>query len=74
MIGLPIPSGFIDLARIDFSCPFCGKVYSDSDDKYLNRCNSNKSGYTKIRCVCGQTFGMTYNQKSEAIGFKIINP
>jgi site-specific DNA-cytosine methylase len=31
MIGLPIPNGFIDLAKIDFSCPYCGKVYSDSD-------------------------------------------
>ena len=71
MIGLPIPNGFIDFARIGFSCPYCGKVYSDSDDKYLNRCNKNKSGYTKIRCECGQTFGMTYNIMSEAIGFKL---
>jgi len=71
MIGLPIPNGFIDFAKIDFKCPFCGKVYSDSESKYLNRVNRNKSGYTKIRCGCGQTFGMTYNIKSEAIGFKL---
>jgi len=71
MIGLPLINGFIDLAKIDFSCPFCGKVYSDLDDKYLNRVNKNKSGYTKIRCECGHTFGMTYNIQSEAIGFKI---
>ena len=32
MIGLPLPNGFIDLAKIDFSCPYCGKVYSDSDN------------------------------------------
>lgn len=71
MIGLPIPNGFIDLASIDFKCPHCGKVYSDLDDKYLNRVNRNKYGYTKIRCECGHWFGMTYNFKSEAIGFKL---
>ena len=69
MIGLPIPNGFIDLAKIDFSCPYCGKVYSDSDDKYLNRLNRNKYGYTKIRCECGHWFAMTYNQRSEAMDF-----
>jgi len=71
MIGLPLPNGFIDFAKIDFKCPYCGKVCSDSDDKYLNRLNRNKYGYTKIRCKCGHTFGMTYNFMSEAIGFKI---
>ena len=73
MIGLPLNDGFIDLALTDFNCPYCGILYMDFDNKYLNRCNSNKSGYTRIKCVCGQTFGMTYNFMSEAIGFKIIN-
>jgi hypothetical protein len=61
---------FLDFARIDFTCPFCGKVYFDDKDLYLNRCNKNKSGRTWIKCSCGNTFGMTYNYKSEAVGFK----
>lgn len=71
MTCIPLPNGFICLAKTDFTCPHCGKVYFDSDDKYLNRCNKNKYGYTKIRCECGHTFAMTYNFMSETIGFKI---
>ena len=63
--------GFICLANINFSCPYCKKQYSDNEDKYLSRCNKNASGWTKISCECRQTFGMTYNYKGEAIGFKI---
>lgn len=62
---------FLDFAQIDFTCPLCGKVYSDENDLYLNRCNKNKSGYTRIKCECGEVFGMTYNMLSEAVGFKL---
>ena len=67
-----INNGILCLGNIDFSCPYCGKQYSDDKDKYLNRCNKNASGWTKISCDnCESTFGMTYNYKGEAIGFKI---
>ena len=72
MKGIQTNSGtFIDFYRIDFKCPYCQKIYWDDSDKYLNRCNKNKSGCTKIKCDCGHTFGMTYNFKSEAVGFKL---
>ena len=51
----------INFANIKFHCPYCKKLYSDDNDKYLDRCNKNKSGYAKIRCNCGKTFGMTYD-------------
>ena len=53
----------------NFACPKCKKVYSDSEDKYLNRCNKNKNGCTKIKCDCGQSFYMTYNYKGDAVSF-----
>jgi len=71
MKGVQVGTGaFLDFSRIDFKCPFCVKIYWDDSNKYLNRCNKNKSGFTKIKCSCGQIFGMTYNYKSEAVGFK----
>lgn len=66
-----VPNGIICMSKIDFQCPHCRKQYSDSDEKYLNRCNANKSGYTKIKCTCGKSFGMTYNIKSDAVGFPL---
>ena len=64
-----IKNGFICLAVVDFDCPTCKKQYIDSDDKYLNRCNKNKDGCTKIKCECGITFNMTYNYKGDAVSF-----
>ena len=58
-------------ANINFSCPCCKKKYSDEEDKYLDRCNRNKSGFTSITCVCGHKFGMTYNIQGDAIGFEL---
>ena len=57
------------MANIDFACPKCQKIYSDSEDKYLNRCNKNKNGYAKIKCNCGQSFYMTYSYKGDAVSF-----
>ena len=62
MIGLETKDGFIDFANIDFKCPFCRKKYSDINDKYLNKCNKNKSG---------KTFYMTYNYTGDATSFKM---
>lgn len=69
MIGHQFNGGFIDFANINFKCPHCNKKYSDVDDKYLNRCNRNKSYTTKINCECGKKFLMTYDYKGDAVGF-----
>ena len=73
MIGIKTKSGFLDFAKIDFKCPFCNENYLDANDKYLNRCNKNKSGYTKIKCSCGNKFGMTYNCRGNAVSFDLKN-
>lgn len=57
--------------NIDFNCPYCNKQYSDEDDKYLNICNRNKSGWTSIKCKCGNKFGMTYDITGEAVSFEL---
>lgn len=63
---------YISIPNIEFKCPHCNKKYYDNKDIFLNRCNKNKCGYTKIKCDCGNKFGMTYNYKGEAVGFKLI--
>ncbi|MFW5847308.1 MAG: hypothetical protein ACOCVF_00115 [bacterium] len=70
MIGIETNKGFIDFANVVFNCPSCKKKYNDIDDKYLNRCNRNKSGFTKINCDCGNPFFMTYDYKGDAVSFK----
>ena len=67
MIGIRIKDGFLDFARTDFKCPHCNKKYNDVDDKYLIRCENNKSGMTKINCECSKSFMMTYDYKSDAV-------
>lgn len=72
-----INNGIICFDNIKFYCPHCRKKYLDNKDIYLNRCNKNKSGYTKIKCKCKKTFGMTYGY-SGAVSFKLekslLNP
>jgi transposase-like protein len=68
---IEVENGFICLARVEFICPHCRKQYNDSDEKYLKRSLANKSGYTKIKCTCGETFGMTYDITGDAVGFKL---
>lgn len=62
----------INFAKIDFKCPYCHKLYSDNEDKYVERCNKNKSGCTNIKCECEQKFGMTYDITGSAVSFKLI--
>lgn len=71
MDGYRIQNGFIDFAKTDFICPHCFKKYDDLDNKYLDRCNKNKSGYTTIKCECEMTFGMTYDIMGEAVSFEL---
>ena len=61
----------INIPNIDFYCPHCRKQYFDDDDKYLNRCNKNKTGFTTIKCICQERFGMTYDIKGDAVGFEL---
>ena len=70
---IEISSGFICIVKIDFNCPYCQKQYSDADEKYLNKVNVNKYGYTKIKCGCGERFGMTYDITGDAVGFKLTD-
>lgn len=69
MIGQEINNGFIDFAKVDFECPICKTKYNDYDDKYINRCNKNKSGVTRIKCSCNNSFYMTYDYTGEAVSF-----
>jgi hypothetical protein len=61
----------VSFSDVNFKCPHCDKDHDDRDDKYLDKCNANKSGYTKIKCTCGETFGMTYDMMTNAIGFEL---
>jgi hypothetical protein len=61
----------ISWTKIDFKCPYCKKEYEDTDDKYLDICNRNKSGCCYVNCKCGGKFGMTYDITGQAVGFKL---
>ena len=61
----------ISYSKIDFNCPYCDIQYRDSDDKFLNRCNKNKSWITKHKCSCGKKFGITYNVMGNIVAFKL---
>ena len=70
MACINIPNGVICLSKIDFKCPHCEKEHDDRDDKYLNKCNKNKSGITIITCDgCKRKFGMTYDITGQAVSF-----
>lgn len=69
MIGIKIKDGFLDFAITNFNCPNCGMEYNDENNKYLNRCIKNKTGITKINCVCNLSFYMTYNYKGDAVSY-----
>lgn len=66
-----IPNGIICMANDEFHCPYCNNTYFDAGGRYVEKCNKNKCGYTKIKCLCGETFGMTYDIKGDAVGFKL---
>ena len=50
---------FIDFAKTDFSCPHCVKLHVDTNDKYFDRINKNKTWTTKVKCQCGKSFYLT---------------
>jgi len=61
---------FIDIAQIDFNCPYCTKLHIDKDEKYFHRINRNKSWITKVNCECGKSFKLTINYKGNFETFK----
>lgn len=70
MIGFQVSKdSFIDLGEIIFKCPYCRKKYSDEKEKYLNRINKNKNFITKVKCSCGEVFGLTSNYKGDLVSF-----
>jgi hypothetical protein len=71
MTCIPISNGFLCVPRTNFKCPVCKKKYSDSEEKYFNRCVKNKKDWTKIKCSCGVKFGFTYDYKGNATSFTI---
>lgn len=74
MICIPYGNGFVSIASIAFECPFCKKHYKDVDDKYHNRVVNNSSYITKVKCDCGNRFGLTYDYKGEFASFKLSKP
>lgn len=62
----------ISFSMIDFVCPYCGHEDSDRDDRFVNRCNKNKSGYTTTVCDgCQMRFGIAYNYMGNIEAFKL---
>jgi hypothetical protein len=63
----------LSIPNVNFECPHCGKKYSDREEKYFDKCNKNKNSCTEIKCQCERTFGVTYNYKGNAVGFKLTS-
>lgn len=59
-------------ANINFQCPYCGIDFYDEDETFLNRINRNKSLITKVKCLCGGRFNLTYDMKGDFVTWKHI--
>lgn len=53
---IPIKDGVLCIGDDSFRCPHCAKEYND--EKYCNRINRNKWGYTRVYCSCGKPFNL----------------
>lgn len=71
MTCIKIPDGILCMVDITFKCTKCNRQYCDSEDKYTERINKNKSGMTKIKCSCGNTFGVTYDYKGNLVSYDL---
>ena len=49
-----IEDGIVCIGDDSFHCPHCGKEYND--EKYTDRIDRNKWGYTRVYCECGKAF------------------
>ena len=71
MTCIPMNRGFICFAKIEFSCPYCKAIYFDANETMLDRINKNKCGYTKVKCKCGERFGLTGDYSGDFVTFKL---
>lgn len=61
-----IKVGFSCVGIDTFTCPHCGKVYDA--EKYTDRINRNKSGYTRVYCECGELFDVVVDSSGKLHG------
>jgi hypothetical protein len=61
----------IDWMGIDFSCPYCGKMYYDDEDKFKKRADKATWGYTRETCECGKQFGVSHDEAGRMAAFKL---
>ena len=66
MSCIPIKDGILCIGDDSFHCPHCWKEYSD--EKYCNRINRNKSGYTRVYCECGKLFDVVVDSSGKLHG------
>lgn len=58
-----IKDGIVCIGDDSFHCPHCGKEYND--EKYTDRIDRNKCGYTRVYCSCGKPFNVTVDFAGE---------
>ena len=66
MSCIPIKDGILCIGDDSFHCPHCWKEYSD--EKYCNRINRNKIGYTRVYCECGKLFDVVVDSSGKLHG------
>ena len=59
------------ISETEFQCPYCSLDIADKNETYLKRINSNKKGYTIMKCLCSNRIGVTYDFKGDMVGFKL---
>lgn len=67
MSCIPIKDGILYTYNDSFHCPHCEKEYND--EKYIDRINRNKWGYTRVYCSCGKPFNVTISFTGEMYTF-----
>jgi len=70
MEGFRLDNAFIDLTDHKFHCPYCNSQYFDYESNYMQRINKNKSGITKVKCDCENTFHLTMDMQGNYQTFK----
>ena len=66
MSCIQIGDGFLCVGNDTFTCPHCEKKYND--EKYTDRINRNKSGYTRVYCECGKVFDVVVDSLGKLHG------
>ncbi len=70
MSCIQIEDGFLCVGSDTFACPHCGKEYND--EKYTDRINKNKSGYTRVYCECEKAFDVVVDSLGKLHGVLTI--